>query len=56
MAHALGDPAEGMLAAALSYRATNACPASTTARARGVPMHLARSQMKEIAIYPPRTR
>jgi C-terminal processing protease CtpA/Prc len=56
MAHALGDPAEGMLAAALSYRTTNACPAASTARARGVPMHLARSQMKEIAIYPPRTR
>jgi hypothetical protein len=56
MAHALGDPAEGMLAAALSYRATNACPASAMARARGVPMRLARSQMKEIAIYPPRTR
>jgi C-terminal processing protease CtpA/Prc len=56
MAHALGDPAEGMLAAALSYRATNACPAATAARARGVPMHLARSQLKEIAIYPPRTR
>ena len=56
MAHALGDPAEGMLAAALSYRATNACPASNTARARRVPMHLARSQLKEIAIYPPRTR
>lgn len=56
MAHALGDPAEGMLAAALSYRATNACPAAATARARGVPMHLARSPLKEIAIYPPRTR
>jgi hypothetical protein len=56
MAHALGDPAEGMLAAALSYRATKACPAVSTARARAVPMHLARSQMKEIAIYPPRSR
>jgi C-terminal processing protease CtpA/Prc len=56
MAHQLGDPAEGMLAAALSYRATNACPVASTARARGVPMHLARSQLKEIAIYPPRTR
>jgi C-terminal processing protease CtpA/Prc len=56
MAHALGDPAEGMLAAALAYRATNACPAASTARARRVPMHIARSQMKEIAIYPPRTR
>ncbi len=56
MAHALGDPAEGMLAAALAYRATNTCPAASTARARGVPMHLARSQLKEIAIYPPRTR
>jgi len=30
--HALGDPAEGRLAAALSYRATGACPAQPAAR------------------------
>ncbi|MBK8741189.1 MAG: hypothetical protein IPM02_17445 [Betaproteobacteria bacterium] len=28
--HALGDPAEGRLAAALAYRATGACPAGTS--------------------------
>jgi hypothetical protein len=50
--HALGDPAENVLAAALAYRATNTCPASSSARALAVPMGLARSQIKEIAIYP----
>lgn len=55
--HALGDPAEGLLAAALAYRANNnTCPASTTTRASAVPLHIARSQMKEIAIYPPKQR
>jgi carboxyl-terminal processing protease len=57
MAHALGDPAEGLLAAALAYRANNnTCAASTTAHASAAPMHIARSQMKEIAIYPPKRR
>jgi hypothetical protein len=52
LGHAVGDPAEGMLAAALSYRATNACPASTHASA--VQMKLVRPPIKEISIYPPR--
>jgi len=53
MTHALGDPAEGMLAAALSYRANNACPATTAALVTSVATrHLARSQVKQIAIYP----
>jgi hypothetical protein len=54
MAHALGDPAEGLLAAALSYRATNTCPAATAAlvTSASVSRHLARAQAKKIAIYP----
>jgi hypothetical protein len=52
MAHALGDPAEGMLAAALSYRTTNTCPATTAASVTSVPTRLARSPLKKIAIYP----
>jgi carboxyl-terminal processing protease len=54
--HALGDPAEKLLATALAYRSTNACPASSTARASAVPMQLVRPQVKEIAIYPKRER
>jgi C-terminal processing protease CtpA/Prc len=54
LGHALGDPAESVLAAALSYRATNACPASSTARASAVQMHLVRPPIKEISIYPKR--
>jgi hypothetical protein len=54
LGHAVGDPAESMLAAALSYRATNACPASATARASAVQMKLVRPPIKEISIYPPR--
>lgn len=52
--HALGDTAENVLAAALAYRATNACPASSGARA--VPMQLVRPEVKEISIYPKRQR
>lgn len=49
---ALGDPAEGMLAAALNYRATGQCPPRmTTARAPGafdgLPMTLRRSPARE---------
>jgi hypothetical protein len=54
--HALGDPAENLLAAALAYRSTNACPASGTARASAVQMQLVRPQVKEIAVYPKRQR
>ena len=49
----VGDPAEGMLAAALSYRASGSCPAPATARARPVQLQLVREQVREIAIYPP---
>jgi len=43
MAHALGDPAESQLAAALAYRTNNACPAGTGARSAA--MHLVRGWM-----------
>jgi hypothetical protein len=58
--HAVGDPAEGMLAAALSYRATNSCAAATSSFTRTAasvtavpakPMTLVRPEAKEIAIY-----
>ncbi len=48
----VGDQNEGLLAAALTYRATQACPVSTTGRARVVPMEIVRPQVKEIAIRP----
>jgi carboxyl-terminal processing protease len=46
----VGDQNEGLLAAALTYRATQACPVSTTSRARVVPMEIVRPQVKEISI------
>jgi hypothetical protein len=54
--HTLGDTSENVLAAALAYRATNACPASSAARARAVPMELVRPPVKEILIHPSRQR
>ena len=44
----IGDPAEGLLAAALSYRLTGACPPAS--RARMIPMEIVRPPVKEIAI------
>lgn len=49
LGHQIGDPAEGMLAAALSYRATSACPAQP--RASAVPLQLVRPPVEEISIY-----
>jgi hypothetical protein len=49
--HAVGDPAEGLLAAALSYRATNTCPPAATPSARKMSMTLVRSEAKKIRIY-----
>lgn len=46
----VGDQNEGLLAAALTYRATQACPVSTTSRARVVPMEIVRPQVKEVSI------
>jgi hypothetical protein len=50
--HALGDPAEGLLATALKYRVTGVCPAQPL-RSRTVQgaMQLVRPQVKEISIY-----
>ncbi|MBB3121915.1 S41 family peptidase [Pseudoduganella violacea] len=53
---ALGDPAEGMLAAALKYRASGACPAPRSARAQAAALPAlvpARPQAAEISIYAP---
>ena len=52
MTHALGDPAENQLAAALSYRTTGVCPASATARASSAAMRLVRPDSKSVAILP----
>ncbi|RJG14743.1 S41 family peptidase [Massilia cavernae] len=50
--HALGDTQEGMLAAALKYRETNACPAPAAAmRASARPLQLVREPVDEISIY-----
>jgi len=52
--HALGDPQEGLLATALSYRTDGVCPARPSAnrslRSAG-PTELVRPAVKEIAIY-----
>ncbi|WP_091870306.1 S41 family peptidase [Massilia yuzhufengensis] len=45
----IGDPAEGLLAAALAYRQTGICPPAT--RAREVKMDIVRHPAKEISIY-----
>lgn len=59
LGHAVGDPAEGMLAAALAYRNNNACPGSGSASAQGtrtasmmtsMTTELVRPRVKEIAI------
>jgi carboxyl-terminal processing protease len=54
LSHPLGDPAEGMLAAALNFQAKNACPVTATsahmARAQSVPLQLMRPEAKEVAI------
>lgn len=54
LSHALGDPTENVLAAALAYRSTNACPAASHASAAR--MRIARSQMREIKILSPQAQ
>jgi len=49
LSHALGDPSENLLAAALAYRTGSACP---TSRAKAVPMTLVRPEAKTIAVLP----
>jgi carboxyl-terminal processing protease len=51
LSHAVGDPAEGMLAAALSFNATRTCPVSSSARARTAPLQLVRPEAAEISVY-----
>ena len=50
-AHAQGDTSEGLLAAALAYRTSKACP---TSRASAVPLKLVRPAAKEIKVLAPR--
>ena len=50
LSRAIGDPAEGMLAAALKYRASGSCPAGAAARAQSAPLQLVRPEAAEIAI------
>jgi hypothetical protein len=49
LARPLGDPAEGMLAAALRYRETGQCDTSTV-RARVMPLELVRHPVHEVGI------
>jgi hypothetical protein len=54
--HALGDPAEAQLAAALSYRSSQTCPVASvgvTLQAGYAPhnLQLVRPAVKEVAIY-----
>jgi carboxyl-terminal processing protease len=51
MTRAQGDPAEGLLAAALSYNATKTCPVSSTGKARTQALELVRPQAAEVAVY-----
>ena len=52
LASPIGDTSEGMLSAALSYRAGGSCPASASRLAAGTanPLRLVRPAVKEIAI------
>lgn len=51
LTHDVGDPAETMLATALSYRANGACPATPLRnRTPSGALHIVRPQVKEIAI------
>ena len=50
----VGDPAEGLLAAALAYRTNRSCPApSGQSSARQVPMQLVRPAIQEIRVFSP---
>lgn len=52
--HALGDPAETLLATALGYRDGQACPVQALARVQASPMRLVRPPVQELSIYPAR--
>jgi carboxyl-terminal processing protease len=52
LSRAVGDPQEGLLAAALNYRATSTCPTSLAAGVEmKVAMKVVRSQAAEVAIH-----
>jgi hypothetical protein len=53
LTHAIGDPQEGLLAAALKYNATGVCPAPSSYSAMQS-MKLVRSEAASIALMPPR--
>lgn len=53
LTHTQGDPAEGMLAAALAYNQTKSCPA-TAARASMQPLEIVRPEVSTIKVLPPR--
>jgi carboxyl-terminal processing protease len=54
LSRAQGDPAEGLLAAALAYRSAGTCRSSRLNRASVVQMELVRPEAKEIAVLPRR--
>jgi hypothetical protein len=56
MTHAQGDPAEGLLAAALSFNQTRSCPVSTSAlaRAQTQALDLVRPDAATVKVLPPR--
>jgi carboxyl-terminal processing protease len=51
LSHEVGDTSEGLLAAALRYRETNACPPSAMSRASSMEMTLVRPRAAEAAIH-----
>lgn len=53
LSRAIGDPAEGLLAAALRYRMNNSCAPGATRYARSVELQLVRPPVEEISIYSP---
>ncbi|MFC3375795.1 S41 family peptidase [Rugamonas sp. CCM 8940] len=53
LGHALGDPAEGLLAAALSFQRDGVCPVARARRRAAAAMQLVRPPVKEISIYTP---
>jgi carboxyl-terminal processing protease len=53
LTHSQGDPAEGMLAAALAYNQNKTCPASSTG-ASMQPLEVVRPEASSIKVLPPR--
>jgi carboxyl-terminal processing protease len=53
--HALGDPLEGRLAAALNYRATGVCPAASSTFAKATAVQAGKSE-ESFSVFAPLTR